>query len=163
MESVDRQAKKWPVIAAVFSFLLAFACTSDPQPEPSARAHEAPAQEISYEVRPSRPYPGSKLVGVLRNKGPSVIEYGQPFKIERLGDSGWKQADPGPRCGFEDVGYSLNPGDFDQQRIGWLGRSCSYERLSPGRYRVTKEVWKEGDNPLDEVIRVRATFTVARR
>lgn len=94
----------------------------------------------SYTVSPAVGEPRSRFVATLANRGTSTIEVGNPWVIARRTPDGWRRLRHGRRCAWTMEARIIRPGGSWSQRVGLLGRRCSFRALEAGTYRVAKAV-----------------------
>lgn len=129
------------------------------KPSPSI----SPETSASYVVRPDRVPVGVHPRAVLTNTGISVIEFGDPYEVERFDGGRWRvvRQPPGARiqCVFTSIGRQMEPGGSWSQRLSVCDVKGEPQILYPGRYRVSKR-YGVGGAPLDEDVTVTAEFRV---
>lgn len=110
-----------------------------------------PAPEINASVRLDRTAYGEgdgTAVLKLTNAGPTVLMYGEDYRIEKKVDGEWRIV-PLDRA-FNSIGYMLQPGGEQELKVDIGG-------LGPGEYRVVKTIWAEG---LDLSAELAAAFVI---
>jgi len=110
-----------------------------------------PAPEINASIRLDRSAYGEgdgTAVLTLKNAGPTVLTYGEDYRIEKKVDGEWRIV-PLERA-FNSIGYLLQPGGEQELKVDIGG-------LGPGEYRAVKPIWAEG---LDLTAELAAEFVI---
>jgi len=76
----------------------------------------------------------------ISNNSSSAIQFGSAFTIEKQNDTLWSEEPFINTVGFEDMLYSIEPKESKDFQIP-LTKLLKNKNLSPGTYRISKEVW----------------------
>lgn len=105
----------------------------------------------------------------LTNKGATFVmknnsttetyEYGNPFYLEIKRNNEWVKLETINDLSFTLPAFGLQPGESKEFNINW---EYGYGELKSGTYRLVKDVFRSGDEPIDESkkIYLYAEFTI---
>ena len=77
---------------------------------------------------------------ILKNNGDKILNYGEPYEIEKYEDGSWRKIEAD--LNFIMPLYGLNPGEEKEINLDW---EYGYGKLNKGKYRVLKNVYFEGE------------------
>lgn len=93
---------------------------------------------------------------ILTNNSNTNISYGNPYWIEKYEDEKWEKLEPINDLFFTMPSYGLNKNEFKEIEINW---EHGYGKLSPGKYRIVKEIDFEYSKKR-ETVTIEAEFTI---
>ena len=89
----------------------------------------------------------SKATFTLINHTDENYDYGEPYLIEYEKDGIWYKIVPINDMNFNMIAYILKPKESREITVDW---EYHYGKLSPGKYRLIKDVFRESDRPIEE-------------
>ena len=89
----------------------------------------------------------SKATFTLINYTDENYDYGEPYLIEYKKDTVWYVMPPINNMDFNMIAYILKPKESKEITVDW---EYHYGKLSPGKYRLIKYVFRESDIPIEE-------------
>jgi hypothetical protein len=89
----------------------------------------------------------SKATFTLINHTDENYDYGEPYLIEYEKDNIWYVMPPINNMDFNLPAYILEPNKSRKITADW---EYHYGKLSPGKYRLIKDVFRESDIPIEE-------------
>lgn len=93
----------------------------------------------------------------LTNNSSTVIQFGSHFLIEKQSGLNWIKESFVDYIAFEDILYSIEPKESQDFQIP-LSKPLKNNKLAPGIYRISKEVWFA--NQKKEPFQVIASFEI---
>ena len=84
---------------------------------------------------------------IIKNNTNYTYTYGQSYTLEKYVDGNWFIIDPKNDLTFVSIGYTINPKETKQIKVNWKHH---YGKLSSGKYRIVKDVFRNIDIPIDE-------------
>ncbi len=96
---------------------------------------------------------------MTNNSNIDTYEYGNPFYLEVKKNNEWKKLETINDLAFTLPAFSLKPHESKEFKINW---EYGYGELKSGTYRLVKDVFRLGDEPIDESekIYLYAEFTI---
>lgn len=88
-----------------------------------------------------------KATIIIKNNSYYTYTYGQSYTFEKYVDGKWFVIEPKNDLIFVSIGYTIEPKQTKQIKINW---EYHYGKLSSGKYRVVKDVFRNIDIPIDE-------------
>ena len=101
----------------------------------------------------------SKATLILENNTDDDYSYGNPYSIEKEEESIWYELKPIKELFFTLPAYVLKAKESTEIEINW---ESTYGKLTPGKYRIVKGVFREIDVPIEEedIVYISAEFTI---
>lgn len=88
----------------------------------------------------------SKATFTLINHTDEKHDYGEPYLIEYEKDGVWYKMIPINEMNFDMIAYILDPNESMEIVVDW---EYHYGKLSPGKYRLIKDMFRESDIPIE--------------
>lgn len=84
---------------------------------------------------------------IIKNNTNYTYTYGQSYILEKYVDGNWFIIDPKNDLTFVSIGYTIRLKETKQIKVNW---KHYYGRLSSGKYRIIKDVFRNIGIPIDE-------------
>ena len=97
---------------------------------------------------------------IIKNKSAvDTYMYGYPYFIEKKENGEWYVLETINELAFNLPAFGLKPSESKELEINW---EYGYGKLKSGTYRLVKDVFRSGDEPIGEsnIIYIAAEFTV---
>ena len=92
---------------------------------------------------------------ILKNNSGKTFEYGNPYEMEIKKDNKWHKINV--ELNFTLLAFQLDVGESKEIKINWKN---GYGKLSPGEYRIIKDINFEKEEGTYETFFVAAEFTI---
>ena len=116
-------------------------------------------ENISFKVKSETLTSKGATFVMTNNTDSETYEYGNPFYIEVKDNNEWKVLETINDLSFTLPAFALKPKESKKFNINW---EYGYGKLKKGTYRLVKDVFRSGDEPIDESekIYLYAEFTI---